>query len=194
MWVLYVVFAWILSQVAANSDENTIRLYAKSLTTRESIDIGSISVDEKSKAQFISSEKSFGEGEFCVGTADVAHHECFAVASGPSIATGVFVVQLDQLKHIGSISLQNDASTSSRVAVKSAKVVPAPNLKPSTKPPKPQPEIRRVKQTTTDSTGATVEVEVEVEEEPKSWIQKNWMYVVPPLLILFVVLGDDDKK
>ncbi|KSA04116.1 uncharacterized protein AC631_00195 [Debaryomyces fabryi] len=32
------------------------------------------------------------------------------------------------------------------------------------------------------------------EEAPKSWIQKNWMYVVPPLLIMFVLLGEDEKK
>lgn len=40
--------------------------------------------------------------------------------------------------------------------------------------------------------GETVET-AEVVEDNRSWIQKNWMYIVPPL-VLFLLLTPEDKK
>lgn len=38
-----------------------------------------------------------------------------------------------------------------------------------------------------------IEEEVEVPVDDRSWIQKNWMYVVPPLLIFMLAGGGNEQ-
>lgn len=152
---------------------NCIDIYARPLNSQQLLEIGTI--DEKGAFDKIPATIT---EPVCLGTKDLPNHECFAVVL--DLDKYLFVVQLDQFDKVQGISV----SLGDRKIQKPVKV-PPPNLRPNTK------KVQGQAQTQTQGQNKAQNEEKEVE---KSWIQKNWMYIVPPLLILFVVLGDDEKS
>ena len=75
---------------------------------------------------------------------------------------------------------------------------PSPNFNTTTqKTPEKRKAVVKSKKTVVevDEDGKEVVKEVEVEEpvDERSWLQKNWIYVVIPLVLLMLLTDDKNK-
>lgn len=129
-----------------------------------------------------------------------------------------FQLQLDKegdIEHVSLINgaglLHEDGETFVDTVIVDFEKQPVPNLSPSHLKSKVDKTINTNSKTTRttkkivrkiNQEGKEIEEEEEVtiveettaegeEEDERSWIQKNWMYVVPPLLIMFAMGGGD---
>ena len=161
----------------------SVQIFAKPLSSKP-ITLGTLHYDENTThASFFQNDLAIDDGHYCIGTSDLPNLECFTYTklSKSTLGTKLLLVHLDADKNIAHLSMstasvsKNPIESSIQVAISKVNYDPKPIKK--TKPEKTQ-----------TNPGATEE------EAPKSWIQKNWMYVVPPLLIIFVLLGEDEKK
>lgn len=189
-----ILLACIVTAVSAKK----ILFFAHSLDTLEEIQLGSIDFDqESSSSAFLAEKNQFVPGPYCIGTRDLPGKECLAYLETDGGISGEFVVYIDSKNELAEVSFfRGKSGLSSTVRKVTANVVP--NLNPSQGQQVNEPVIQKVtkKRVVENEAGEKVEIEEEVEEEvtvdDKSWIQKNWMYVVPPLL-LFLVFAPEDK-
>lgn len=147
----------------------SISLYAKPVAGGSQVSIGSL---ETEGFNLETKNVVLPAGDYCVGTGSLPNHECFSYVShtkGDILAGLVVTLALDE--SIARLSIGKDG-----VKVKPAHSLPSPNLKPAT--------IEKKKEKVVDEKGE------EVEEDTRSWIQRNWIYVVPPLLIFMLVAPD----
>ncbi|CUM53175.1 unnamed protein product [Debaryomyces tyrocola] len=161
----------------------SVQIYAKPLSSKP-ITLGSLHYDKNTThASFTQNDLAIDDGNYCIGTTDLPNLECFTYTklSKSTLGTKLLLVHLNADKNIAHLSMstasvsKNPSESPIQVAVSKVNYDPKP-IK-NTKPEKTQ-----------------TNPEATEEESPKSWIQKNWMYVVPPLLIMFVLLGEDEKK
>ena len=149
---------------------------------------------------------------YCIGTKDIHNNECFSYQSNaPNLTQAVFNLFLDGEGDILRISLSFDDKLAKPQVKKRKQVIAAqPNLNPDSlkkqreeqqKKAGDGPVVEKVKQKKLikeiDDNGVEVtreiEEEVEVPVDDRSWIQKNWMYVVPPLLIFMLAGGGNEQ-
>lgn len=150
---------------------------------------------------------------YCFGTSDLANHECFSYTKGlDSLELVQFHVFLDKYSEAARLSVNYDQqsknSNEPQVITHSFQLAPSPNLNPeSLKGKKAQDskgkqrvekvverKIVKVKDEHGNEVEKEVEQEVEVVVDNRSWIQKNWMYIVPPLILFLVMTGEEPKK
>lgn len=126
-------------------------------------------------------------GDICLGTASLPHHECFAYSN--TLKRAQFHIYLDSSGNIDHLAA-NSANEAS-VTVHPFVAAPVPNLNPESYRKKAAAQKVLQKKVITDEDGEEVEVEEEVvvPADERSFIQKYWMYIVPPLL-LFMMAGD----
>lgn len=160
----------------------SVQIYAKPLSSKP-ITLGSLHYDKNTThASFAQSDLAIDDGHYCIGTTDLPNLECFTYTklSESTFGTKLLLVHLNANKNIAHLSMstapvsKNTSESSIQVAVSKANYDPKP-----------------IKNTKAEK--AQTNPEATEEEAPRSWIQKNWMYVVPPLLIMFVLLGEDKK-
>lgn len=167
----------------AHAELLTVQIYAKSLSSTP-IPLGSLNYDKNTThASFTQNDLAINDGYYCIGTTDLPNLECFTYTklSKSTLGTKLVLVHLNADKDIAHLSMstapvsKNPSESPIQVTVSKVNYDPKPikNKKPE---------------------NAQANPEATKEDPPKSWIQKNWMYVVPPLLIMFVLLGDDEKK
>ncbi|EGW33731.1 uncharacterized protein SPAPADRAFT_59095 [Spathaspora passalidarum NRRL Y-27907] len=197
----------ILSISALAAAENRINLFTKDLDTSVVEEIGYLS----GKSLVLNNGELQSSASYCIGTTDVPNSECFAYVKGiNSLNKATLHVFLDSNKEISHLSISHDsvADVKHRVKFHAIGTSATPNLNPqSLKKQKEQANAQtgpRVEKVTkkkivkvVDEHGNTVdkeiEEEVEVEVDERSWVQKNWMYIVIALL-MFMALGGEDKK
>lgn len=129
-------------------------------------------------------------GLFCLGTSDLPGRECFAYHEVDGPLTGKFLVHVSS-GEIKDVSFARGDGFS--VEAVEPRTAPQPNLHPAAKPVVQAPATKKVvrKRVVENDDGDKVEIEEEVEEnvevDTRLWIQKNWMYVVPPLVIFMIM-------
>lgn len=163
----------------------SITLFAHSLV--DSSDVSLATIDVENKLIVIENEVS---GEFCIGTKDIDDHSCFHYLDGELSNFGV-ELYLDKQGSVNSIAL-----TSSGV-----KIIPfvegvKPNLNPvSKKKTENAPKVEKIVKTVIvkDEDGNEVEKQIEEEVDNRSFIQKNWVYIVIPL-VFFLLTGEQEKE
>lgn len=158
-----------------------IPIYGRRLSTKETTSVGVIQYSE-GQARYEIIDDKVAE-PMCLGTQNVENCDCFAVVD--DLSNKQFVIQLNQQAEIEYLSVQTIETkrkgVREQVIVRAGRVIPEPNLSPNNQPKgKPKPTAKVVG-----------EGEEGGEEAPTSWVQKNWMYIIPPLLIMFVLLGDE---
>lgn len=139
-------------------------------------------------------------GSYCMGTSYLPQKECFVFFEHLGLISGDFVVYVDEELKISDISfISGGNELKLRVASVVSNVVP--NLTPfHKKEPVKQPTTQKVtrKRVVENENGEKVEIEEEIEEivpeDDRLWIQKNWMYIVPPLLLFMVFAPEDSKE
>lgn len=191
----------LVQALAEAPEEAKITLFGKNLQTGDMKSIGVVRYKpDIQKGMYEPTDEVLdNSSKYCIGTNDLSNHECFAQVE--DLSSKQFVVQLNQEGGIEYITTHTiDVASKKkgkkkdvemminglrqRVMVKPGVLAPEPNLNPSNVAKKHQQQQQQ--QLATKGEGK--------DEEEKSWVQKNWMYIVPPLLILFVLLGDEEKK
>lgn len=133
-------------------------------------------------AEFVPSELQVLPGYYCVGTKDLPGHQCFTYTyldRGIDLKTVQVAVENGNILRLSLVQRVNDEA----VKVISPAAAPTPNMDPVPL------QLKKKKQATEESQNENDE-----EEAEKSWIQKNWMYIVPPLMILMMLLPEEEKK
>lgn len=158
-------------------------LYARDLETNTKTEIAQVDIEQKKLEILLEIE-----GEFCIG-ADIINNDCISYYKGKLEKFGVKVF-LNKQDEIDLISL-----TKSGVTIVPFTEGAKPNLNPITKKKEDSKKVvQKVVVTLLDEDGneITQEVEQEVEEiiDDRSFIQKNWKWIVIPL-ILFLVTGQE---
>lgn len=181
----FVILALLFSSTLAQ----VIQLYARSLVDNSKISLGSIDVDSKK----LTLQESI-EGEYCIGTDDIADSECISYYNGKLNEFGVNVY-LDESGNVEFISLGSDG-----VTVHPFNEGAKPNLNPVVKSkakgktPKVEKVIQKKLVKIIDEDGneqeQEQEVEVEVAVDERSFIQKNWIYIVIPLIMFLMATGE----
>lgn len=179
---------------------STINIYGRELGTESEVAIGQIRYDSETKAALFDPVTSNGLGrQLCLGTHELPNHKCFVYheqANGS--LQGKFQLFMD-----GNdiVRLSFSASTGDlSVEVIETTYGPAPNLQPvaveSTSAQQPlQTKTVVRKRIVKNENGEESEVEEQVTEvtevDNRSWVQKNWMYIVPPLVLFLIVAPGD---
>lgn len=180
----------------------TVKVYARLPYTTNELEIGSIVVDDN--GPLMSGEVSSAideDAHYCIGTNDLSNHGCFAYTGNTKNAK--FVVQTSGTE-IVKLHLNPDSAAPLVVSVDDgATLGPTPIMRPvhKQKHSSKQPTRKRIRprkqlaeRAKEEEVAAEEEEEEEEEVDDRSWVQKNWMYIVPGLLILFVGLGSDEQK
>lgn len=189
----------LLASLAALS---SISIYARDVTNNAKVSIGSILFDNQRKIAAFSAEPAPGISKtVCLGTDDLSGHDCFVYhqLAGEELQ-GSFQVFVDE----SGIQRISFAPSAEKLAVGVVEVsrAPGPNLLPvamELQPaPKAQTKLVMRKRVVIDDEGVETVVEEEVlevvEEDNRSWVQKNWMYIVPPLVLFLIFAPNEPPK
>lgn len=158
---------------------------------------------------------------YCIGTKDIHNNECFSYQSNlPNLTQAVFNLFLDEDGDILRLSLSFDNKLGKPQVKRRKQVIAAqPNMNPdSIKKQREEQQQQKKAGSGGDGGGSIVEkvkkkklikeidangvevtreieeeIEVEVPIDDRSWIQKNWMYIVPPLLIFMLAGGGNEQ-
>lgn len=181
MIVIRALLVLIFAGLIAGDDTVTIDIYAQTAESKH--DLISFVYDKSSQSGVVLKENdNLARQEYCIGTS-YKSLGCFNYMSLDTVRDKLVQLQLNQEGDIERLSLISGAND--RILLKPCESHPVPNLKPiGAKGQKPKKEPTKK----VDENGQ------EVEEDDRSWIQKNWMYVVPPLLILFMSLPADEPQ
>lgn len=183
----------------------TIDVFARSMTSNQKLVFGEITYDPASNSTLYNAKiESLPQHEtLCLGTKDLPQSECFfyleTFENPPSGDFVVFVDDAGQLSHL-TVEIHNQGKWG--VQSRHVSKGPEPNLNPINRQQVQKEPVKQkivTKRTTTKvENGETIEVEEEVteevEEDTRSWVQKNWMYIVIPLLIILVMSPEEEKK
>lgn len=170
----------------------SLEIYATNVVTGVRTDLGALSYSAESAT--FSPRTTLAAGDYCLGT-DVA--KCFSYSEVKEGLSGEFVVYMDgpEMEDLAFVAGTNGLS----LRVEHVAAAPLPTLQA----PKPEVKQNTVKQKVVrkkmvkDENGDMVEVEEVVEEEVednRSWVQRNWMYIVPPLVLLLLIPDGEEKK
>ncbi|KAK6198535.1 uncharacterized protein RJT21DRAFT_414 [Scheffersomyces amazonensis] len=214
------IVAGLCSLVMIRADESvtdnsvhSIKVFVKSLQDNTIETVGSIQYNtNKKRAEFVyndDKEIQLNKGSgYCFGTEDIPNHECFAYVEGnnKSIKSKNFHLFTNEQDEISQLSISNEDGDKPKVIIHNVVKSPVPNLnaesiKGQKQNQKAGPKIEKVVQKKVVKyindegieSEKEIEEEVEVEVDDRSWIQKNWMYIVPTL-ILFLLMGDEKKE
>ncbi|EMG49209.1 hypothetical protein SBY92_000582 [Candida maltosa Xu316] len=207
MNLISIINTLLIISIASAAETTRINLFIKSIDDASSSDsIGFIDND----SVYLMEETPLNPDKFyCIGTKDLENHECFTFLNGvDSLNHTVIDAFMDKDNaEIVRLSLTFAEESTNKLRKHRFAKSPVPNLNPdSLKKLKQQQQqsqekgkVEIVKQKriikVTDDEGNEVEKEIEeeIEVDNRSWIQKNWMYIVPPL-ILFLIMGGDNKQ
>lgn len=180
---------------------SSLSIYARDIDNDVRTTIGAILFDEKTNIAAFNPVTVGNIGKaVCLGTDDLPNHECFVYHElSKEELQGRFQIIVDE-SGIRRISFAPSAEELV-VGVVEVTRAPAPNLLPVAMElqavPKPQTKQVMRKRVIVDDAGVESVVEEEVlevvEQDNRSWVQKNWMYIVPPL-VLFLIFSPEPPK
>lgn len=171
----------LLGLANAFSSEN-IDLVARS-QSGELKQLGHYQTNEK-KPFIINPQVDINDNEvYCVGIKGIEDKSCSIVKD---VTKHKYDIQLDSKGDFVGITINSGDWQHSQL--KTPTKAPSPNLHPN--------NIAKGKSATSSNEKIKPEGEEnkESEEDTRSWVQKNWTYIVPPLIILFVLFGDEENQ
>ncbi|KAI5959265.1 uncharacterized protein KGF55_005415 [Candida pseudojiufengensis] len=185
-----------------------INLYVKSINDGSTDPIGFIDNDS------IHLMEIEPQHSVCIGTKDIYNNECFSYQNYiPSFNYSIFNLFLDEDNDVFRIALSFD-DTLQKPTIRKHKHItaPQPNLNPDSLKKQREQQAKQnnnggnqqtekvirkktIVEIDSDGNEITKEIDEVIETvDDRSWIQKNWMYIVPPLLILFAMGGGEERK
>lgn len=185
-----VLWVYMVITVLAESSL-TLPIYGRNLSDQKQvIEIGVINyITDQHHGTF---ERTFDdklEGSYCLTT---SKNEGGCIAVVDTLDYKQFNIHLNGQQQIHYVTVRNmdpngkkTKALSDVVPVNGPNIAPSPNLNPSNVPKKNNARDQGV------GAGNGEGNKENEEEVEKSWVQKNWLYIVPPLLIMFVLMGDD---
>ncbi|CUM63500.1 uncharacterized protein PRCAT00001076001 [Priceomyces carsonii] len=189
------VFFLSLSLVLAK--ESNIDVWATPITDKNSIQFGELKYNNESMEasfNYFPSQHISTSEIYCIGSKKLSDNGCFDLTNfssedRPLLDKG-FVLYVNEIGEILRVSLINGATET--VVVRTRDLGPVPNLNPKSQRNEPQKKEKKkiIKKVVKDDAGE--EVVIEEEEDNRSWIQKNWLLLVTPLILYLLVT--DDKK
>lgn len=173
-------------------------IYASDLSTARHVPVGVLHYDSAANHSAFAAAPLFslGKGHWCLHATNYAGETCFwyqEIADAADFG-GVFALFVDAEKAVQQLTFYRGEQPGFDAAVRAVAVAPTPNLA-AVREKKPEPEKIVRKKIVENENGEKVEITEEeiVEPDTRSWIQRNWMYIVPPLII-FLILSPEDKK
>lgn len=178
-----------------------INLYGKDVYSDAVYSLGGIDYNPDSKsANFQSQDIRTYSSSLCLGTLDLPDHDCFVYHElGNKNLEGKFKLFVSE---VGIQRISFEASPE-KLSVDVVEVGhgPTPNLLPEVPVKKPEQQQKktvvrkRVVKNDNEEEIVVEEVVLEMaEEDTRSWVQKNWVYIVPPLIIFMLFAPADDKS
>lgn len=185
-----VIWIFVVGLVAAeahgaSAPTTKLDITASSGSQKEQIATLYINQDpEKSLLQELNSV--LNEGRYCIGSAAL-NMPCFAYTelSGLPFANHSLHVYMNK---DGSVAHVTFAQPKTPNAFEIHPYAPAPL--PFANRIKPQDKRQGSRQPAKDSEANSEQDE----EDNRSWVQKNWIYIVPPLIIFLLLTGDDKNS
>lgn len=167
------LLCWLIAYVYCDS---SLEVYARSISNNKVTNLGTIKYfKESQEADFLKNNVSLIQDDYCIATPD---NSCFAYY--PLSTTGLLdkkiVLYLDNNSSIHHISLLPTSTNE-----------PKPVIVPLEKGPFPIRGLPKI-----DKKEPTKEKEEK--EEPKSFLQKYWLYIVGALLLLPMLIGEEPGK
>ncbi|KAG5420846.1 hypothetical protein I9W82_002727 [Candida metapsilosis] len=194
----------LIAFIATLASSKRINLFIKPIDQAASDPIGFI----ENEAVYLMDVDLQPDQAYCIGTKDVHNNECFSYQTNlQNLNHAIFNLYLDGDGDISRLSLSFDDKLDKPQVKRRKQIIAAqPNLNPDSMKKQREEQknggnggqvVEKVKQkkviTEIDANGVEVtreiEEEVEVPVDDRSWIQKNWMYIVPPLLIFMLAGG-----
>lgn len=194
----------LIAFIATLASSKRINLFIKPIDQAASDPIGFI----ENEAVYLMDVDLQPDQAYCIGTKDVHNNECFSYQTNlQNLNHAIFNLYLDGDGDILRLSLSFDDKLDKPQVKRRKQIIAAqPNLNPDSMKKQREEQknggnggqvVEKVKQkkviTEIDANGVEVtreiEEEVEVPVDDRSWIQKNWMYIVPPLLIFMLAGG-----
>lgn len=180
----------------------SIDVYGRDLFSHFELPLGTITYNEEDQAvAFNAKDLWLGSDSLCLGTRDLPDHDCFVYHE---LAGGQLTGKFQLFTNDAGVYRLSFSPSLHELTVEVIEVQngPGPNLNPvmkDTRPAtqaKPTPVLRKRVVKGDDGSETIVEEEVleVVEEDNRSWVQKNWMYIVPPLVLFLVLLPGDSPE
>lgn len=180
-----------------------IGIFTRNIDTKQEQDIGVLTYGSQNATSAFQaySDISFGKGHYSVCARDLETVPgCFGYQEGPGFG-GDFQILVNGAGTIEGLSfVRGKVPLVFGSLVKSVESAPKPNLNPyNRQTAQSQAQTLKVvqKKVVENEAGEKVEVEEEIEQvvetDNRSWVQKNWMYIIPPL-VLFLIFSPDEKK
>lgn len=168
----------------ASSALAEVNIFAKSSdASGASFSIGSISDD----LTFNQLEYSLS-GEYCIGTDDLPNHQCFAFIKSEDQSRINLIINKDS-EGILRIQINPNPSVEESIVIISHDDQKGPS--PIMHPVHKNKQQNQNKDESSTSSGVGEDGE-EIVVDDRSFIQKNWMYIVPGLILLFMGLGAEE--
>lgn len=180
---------------------SSIDIYAQDVHSKSEVSLGAIHFDHQSKSASFSATGADVVGtSLCLGTHDIPGQECFVYQeAADGKLGGSFQLFVDQ-NGIQRLSFSPSLEEFSAEIIEISHGA-GPNMLPlfqEKTAQKPQTSTVVRKRVVTDEDGVESVVEEEVveviEEDNRSWVQKNWMYIVPPLVLFLLFAPVDEQK
>lgn len=191
-----------LISVAA-ATERTLDIYYRSITSNSKVNLGEIRYDPQTNTSSFTEKSALPKHEsLCLGTDKLPNNECFIyLETKEQPPTGNFVVLVDDSGLPSDVSLELHKGEIWGAQTKPIAKGPVPNFEPANREVSQEPVKKKtVKKITTTKVenGEEIQIEEEIieeeEEDNRSWVQKNWLYIVIPLVILMFLSPEDEKK
>ncbi|CAH2352092.1 endoplasmic reticulum membrane protein complex subunit 10 [[Candida] railenensis] len=187
---MYLPILLLISTVVAD-----INIFANPLDGTSKINIGSIIATESNEFKFNQVNSLSANIDYCVGTEDLANHECFGYVEAKSDNGKLkLLVKRDSNEGtIHKISINPDINSEQDLIVVGEERGPSPILNPVHSQKQNAAKKGGVNSNAASDSGEAGE-DVEEEVDNRSFVQKNWMYIVPGLLLLFMGLSPEEEK
>lgn len=181
-WILLVV--WLLHLVCA---AKTFTLFYRAIDSNVETSWGELVCEGEEVAFDITRPvESDSDQSYCIGTHSLPHHECFGVVK--------------DLNNLQITIIYGEETQDTRISVSPGHDGIQATSKQVAEAPVPAMRANRKIKVAAGKTTSEIQDSVPDDEEAgsfdpgeinkTSWVKRNWMYLVPPLIILFIMLPD----
>lgn len=188
---MYLPILLLISTVVAD-----ISIFANPLDGTSKINVGSIISTESNHFEFNQVNSLPANIDYCIGTEDLANHECFGYFKAKSDNGKLkLLVKGDSNEGvIYKILINPDINSGKDLIIVGEEKGPSPILNP-VHSQKQKPGKKSGVNSNAAPEGGEAEDDVEEEEvDNRSFVQRNWMYIVPGLILLFMGLSPEEEK
>lgn len=197
--VLYPILAF---SALVSAAEGQINVFGKSLNSGTIIELGHIKYDTDANTTLYDSVREIpSHDSLCFGTKSLPNRECFSyIETKEATPKGTFTLFVNEEREILDIAFR--AGEEWTIEFADVAAAPLPNLEPfvrqaqkqKNEPVKQKVIVKKVVEIDGKQTEIEEEVEEEVPVDNRLWLQKNWLWVVVPLVLFMIMSPEEEKK